>query len=100
VSKAYNFTFPGAGLYTFEAHNLFYYINTSAAIPIYAHTLAHESFISGRLVVRGANLVFSAKLAAAPTFFGCNDHQKAALSTAISDATTYLQSALQFVTCQ
>lgn len=94
VSKAYNFTLPGAGKYNFVANNLFHYVDsaTSAAIPIYADAPAsHEAGVSGKLAVARA----TPTLAKRETYNGCSSSEKTGLVAAAPAAQTYVANALR-----
>ena len=96
MSETYDFTFSGAGSYTFEAHNLFHYVESAAssAVPIYAQTSAHEASISGSLATHVESL---AELANGSTFFGCSIDQTNSLFAAIEFANNQLTNAVLFV---
>lgn len=94
MSKAYNFTLPGAGKYNFVANNLFHYVDsaTSAAIPIYADAPAsHEAGVSGKLAVARA----TPTLAKRETYNGCSSSEKTGLVAAAPAAQTYVANALR-----
>ena len=97
MSETYDFTFSGAGSYTFEAHNLFHYVESAAssAVPIYAQTSAHEASISGSLEIHVESL--ATELEDDPTFIGCNATQTNSLSLNIILASDRLKNALLFV---
>lgn len=98
MSETYDFTFLGAGSYTFDAHNLLHYMDsvTSAAIPIYAHISQYKAFISRGLRVQARSLATDVP-ATDPTFIGCDDNQEDYLTYNIVLTSGLLQNALQFV---
>jgi peptidyl-Lys metalloendopeptidase len=103
VSKAYDFTHSGPGLYTFEARNPFHHVESSAStpIPIYDQTAVHQTVISSMLAVRKEAKRFTptTELASrrAPTFIHCNTDQESVVSNAITEATIELTEAVRSV---
>ena len=94
--EAYDFTLSGAGYYSFEPRNLFYYVNsTSTAVPIYARTIIHEAHISGRLAVTRENPAPTAREYV--QFVGCTVPQQLRLQDAFAQADYIVKETSTFV---
>ncbi|KAG5646338.1 hypothetical protein DXG03_003661 [Asterophora parasitica] len=94
VSKAYNFTHPGEGTYSFEANNLFHIVDASnKAVPLYADAEAHTAKLTGTLAIARS----SAHTKRA-TFNGCTVSQQTDIGDAISSAQAYVVGAIDYLT--
>jgi peptidyl-Lys metalloendopeptidase len=92
VSNVYNFSPPSSGYYTFEARNLFYYMepSSSAISSLFANAPVHRALVPGHLLfVRQGPVSPSNKI-----FLECSDAQQGILRTAGAQADTYVSDAV------
>ncbi|KAF8636926.1 hypothetical protein AX17_003177 [Amanita inopinata Kibby_2008] len=86
LSKAYNFTIPGQGLYVFKPKNIFYAVNlsTNKVTTLQAQSTAvHKAQIAGKLV----HIDDTPVLRKREQFNGCSDKQERDIYAAADDAT-------------
>jgi len=95
LSKVYNFAQPSSGYYTFEARNIFYYMepSSSAISALYANSPVHKALVPGHfLSVRQGPVSPPEKI-----FLGCTDAQHSTLTTAGAQAKTYIEDAVFYM---
>jgi len=90
LSKAYNLTNTGEGVYTIEPSNLFTYIDASGTpVNIHANNDASEVKVSGRLSV--------SRKEKRASFQGCSSSQQTQLNTAATNGQKYAAGASSYI---
>lgn len=99
MSKAYNFTHTGSGLYTIEARSLFYHVESSTAdiVSIYARTVAHEALISMGMAAGNQSPAPTTGLKKRSDYYYCTTEQEDILIAAAATAQLLVTNALQYV---
>lgn len=101
VSKAYNFTTPGAGPYTFAAKSsVFHYVDakTNQTQTLQARVSPHRAIVTGQLAV-GHRKRYRSPYAKRAEFESCSAEQSAAILEATKAAKTMTGESLGFVNC-
>lgn len=95
LSKAYNFTLPGADKYTVEASNLFHYVDpeTSEPVEIRADAETHVAAVSGKLAVVRPTPTSTKR----ETYVGCSSSEQSAIVAAAPAAQSYVANALSYL---
>ncbi|KAF5379183.1 hypothetical protein D9615_005984 [Tricholomella constricta] len=91
LSEAYNFTYPGEGIYDIVANNLFHVVDVfNEALPVYADAESHTAKLTGTLAVaRSVN--------AKRTFNACTASQETDITAAVSSAQAYVSGAVDYL---
>lgn len=100
VGQAYNFVTSGAGAYTFEASNLFHYVNAdNEIVEIRADHETTSLKVAGILSAdrKVASIPRSRVFGKRATFTGCSADQQTGLNAAIPAAESYAAAANKYV---
>ncbi|KAF9449833.1 peptidyl-Lys metalloendopeptidase [Macrolepiota fuliginosa MF-IS2] len=99
LSTVYNFTAAGEGSYSFEARNLFYFVDDSAKVgTIYAKADAHTAHVSGKLSkARESKAHTTSTLQKRASYVSCSSSEQTSLVAAASAAQTYAANAYSYL---
>ncbi|THH21152.1 hypothetical protein EW146_g365 [Bondarzewia mesenterica] len=98
LAGVYNFTSVGVGKYGFDANNRFFYVDAENQLQaIEAETTATASKVTGKLAAVGKRPARRSVERRAIGYNGCSSSRESSISTAASNAVTYVNNATSYL---